>query len=165
MGLASGLLVAIRQEIAAPPPQSGDDGHISDAAGPDPPARVLLAEDDVTVAAAVREALRLDGLGLVWARDGPDAVRLAREYDVGLVLLDFDLPVFDGLEVCRQVREDPRMATIPIVLMTGGTHHGFASSQDPPPCITAYLAKPFKVADLRSRVRTLLAGGGAASPA
>jgi CheY-like chemotaxis protein len=158
---ASGLLTAIRQEIKAGPQQSGDEGPVAAAAGPDSPARVLLAEDDVTVAAAVREALRLDGLDLLWAIDGAAAVRLAREYDVDLMLLDFDLPGFDGLEVCRQVREDPRMATIPIVLMTGGAHHGFPSNEDLPPCISAYLAKPFKVADLRSRVRTLLAGGRA----
>jgi DNA-binding response OmpR family regulator len=123
----------------------------------------LLAEDDDTIAAAVRISLGLDGLELLWARDGVEAVRLAREHDLALALLDLDLPLLDGLEVCRRLRADPRLASIPIVLMSGQSDPRRVQGDSLSPCITDYLAKPFSVADLRSRVRGLLAGGAAAS--
>jgi CheY-like chemotaxis protein len=154
---AAELLAALRSELARPPVPEAE------ASPSTPPAtraaQVLLAEDDQTVASAVRVALRLDGLELLWARDGAEAVNLAREYDVDLVLLDLGLPVLDGLEVCRRLRDDPRLASTPIVLMSAHPDIKAASRGEVDAGVTAYIAKPFKVADLRQRVRALLAAG------
>jgi two-component system phosphate regulon response regulator PhoB len=93
------------------------------------------------------------------------ALALAWEREVHLVLLDLDLPHLDGLEVCRRLRADPRLATIPIMLMTGQGTPGRAAGHPLTPGdlitsgVTDYLAKPFKVADLRRRARSLLTSG------
>jgi CheY-like chemotaxis protein len=151
------LLAALRREVARGPAPEEEAPPVGSTPQPTRAAQILLAEDDQTVASAVRVALRLDGLDLLWARDGAEAVNLAREYDVDLVLLDLGLPVLDGLEVCRRLRDDPRLAATPIVLMTAHPDVKAASGGSVESGVTAYIAKPFKVADLRQRVRTLLA--------
>jgi CheY-like chemotaxis protein len=155
---AADALSALRRELAQGGTLAVAPLHAPEPARPTQPARVLLAEDDETIAAAVRASLRLDGLELVWARDGAEAVHLAAEHEPDLVLLDLDLPLLDGLEVCRRLRADPRLATIPIMLITGHSDPGRGPTDPRAPCVTDYLAKPFKVADLRRHVRALLAG-------
>jgi CheY-like chemotaxis protein len=129
-------------------------------------ARVLLADDDNTIAAAVRVSLQLDGVELLHARDGAEAVRLAREQDVDLILLDLEMPVLDGFEVCRTLREDPRLSDLPIVLITAQSDRGRVQMSLAAGA-TDYLTKPFKVSELRQRIQTLLAdrnGGPATQP-
>jgi CheY-like chemotaxis protein len=123
---------------------------------PTRPARVLLADDDNTIAAAVQVSLQLDGVELIRARDGAEAVRLAREQDFDLILLDLEMPILDGFEVCRTLRDDPRLSRIPIVLITAQSDRGHIQARLAEGA-TEYLAKPFKVAELRKRIRTLLA--------
>ena len=163
LALATDLIVGLRRALSRPPTE--EHSMIQEAPPPEylGTARVLLAEDDETIAAAIRVSLRLDGLEIVWARDGLEAVRLASEHQVDLALLDLGLPLFDGLEVCRRLRADPRLATIPIVLLTGRNDPRRAAAGTAEPCVTDYLAKPFQVSELRNRVRTLLASRDEAS--
>jgi DNA-binding response OmpR family regulator len=133
-----------------------------DAEAEQPPAsdratrpRVLLADDDDVIARAVQAALRLDQIEVVHARDGGEAIQLARALDVDLVLLDVQMPVLDGFGVCRALRADPRLATIPIVMLTAQSDRerveaSFAEGA------TDYIVKPFAVSQLRARVRTWL---------
>ena len=117
--------------------------------------RILLADDDDTIVTIVQTALRLDGFEVVCARDGEEALRLARELDLDLVLLDVEMPLLDGFSVCRELRADPRLKALPILMLTAqrdreGLLTGFAQGA------TDYLVKPFEVAQLRARVRTWL---------
>ena len=117
--------------------------------------RILLADDDDTIVTIVQTALRLDGFEVVCARDGEEALRLARELDLDLVLLDVEMPLLDGFSVCRELRTDPRLKALPILMLTAqrdreGLLTGFAQGA------TDYLVKPFEVAQLRARVRTWL---------
>ena len=119
------------------------------------PIRILLADDDDTIVTIVQTALRLDGFEVVCARDGEEALRLARELDLDLVLLDVEMPRLDGFAVCREMRADPRLKALPILMLTAqrdreGLGPGFAQGA------TDYLVKPFEVAQLRARVRTWL---------
>jgi CheY-like chemotaxis protein len=155
-GRAAELLAALHRELAGPPAPVPADPSAPVAAGLARPVRVLLADDDDTIAAAVRVALQLDGLELLRARDGEAAIRLAREQDVDLLLLDLEMPLLDGFEVCRTLRADPRLAAIPIIVMTAHSERGRIQAELAQGA-TDYLAKPFKVSDLRHRVRTLLA--------
>src|SRR5262249_12438813 len=107
-GLATELLAALHHDLErqlAPMP-AGPSAPARQA--PPRPSRVLLADDDNTIAAAVRVSLQLDGVELLHAHDGAEAVRLAREQDPDLLLLDLEMPFLDGFEVCRTLRADPR---------------------------------------------------------
>jgi CheY-like chemotaxis protein len=153
---AAQLLDALRRQLVPDAPSMAGSRPQSGGRAPSRVGRVLLIEDDETVATAVRVALHLDGLELVWARDGAEAFELTRADVPDLVLLDLDLPQLDGLEICRRLRADPRLATLPIVLLTAYIDSSRTGPGDP--CITARLAKPFRVADLREQVHALLAG-------
>jgi CheY-like chemotaxis protein len=159
---AAQLLATLRQQLVSNPPGGRENSAPYGEPAPPRGIRVLLAEDDETVATAVAVALRLDGIELLWARDGAEAIELASADVPDLVLLDLDLPDLDGLEVCRRLRSDPRLATLPIVLLTA--HVDAHRTRPGDPCVTAHLAKPFRVADLRQQVRALLAGGPERGP-
>jgi len=73
------------------------------------------------------------------------------------VVLDLNLPGLDGLEVCRQVRADPTLAEIPILILTalGQRDHERAALASG---ATEYIRKPFSLRDLRDRIRAFLEG-------
>ena len=128
---------------------------------PGHPVRVLMADDDDSIATIVKTALRLDGFELIRARDGVEALQLVPAAD--LILLDVQMPLLDGFAVCRALRADPALAAIPIIMLTGqrdteDLQTGFAEGA------TDYITKPFAVAQLRARVRTWLSRSSLASP-
>ncbi|SDM75251.1 response regulator transcription factor [Allokutzneria albata] len=114
--------------------------------------RVLVVEDDPTIATSVADRLRAEGFAVELAHDGPTAVRLAEETEPDLVVLDVMLPGFDGLEVCRRVQA---RRPVPVLMLTARDDEtdllvGLAVGADD------YLTKPFSIRELAARVRVLL---------
>jgi DNA-binding response OmpR family regulator len=116
------------------------------------PATVLVVDDDPRIRELVRLYLARDGHRTLEAADGPAALELARSRRCDLVLLDVMLPGLDGLEVCRQLRDESDM---PIVLLT-------ARSGDADKVVGLdigaddYVVKPFSPRELMARVRAQL---------
>ena len=79
---------------------------------------VLIVEDSPIQAAALIEFLRRQGLRVLHAPNGRIGVSMARQYMPDAIILDVEMPEMDGLEACRQMRQDPQMVDIPIVLLT-----------------------------------------------
>ncbi len=82
---------------------------------------ILVVEDEPAIAAAVVDRLEAEGFCTQMAIDGPGAVAAAVQYRPDLMVLDLNLPGFDGLEVCRQVHANPDLAPsgrIPVVMLT-----------------------------------------------
>jgi two-component system, OmpR family, response regulator len=124
--------------------------------------RVLVVEDDVRMAAAVRRGLRSDGLVVDIAGDGENAVRLARATSFDAVILDVMLPGADGFEVCRRLRAEGVWA--PVIMLTARDAvddrvHGLDAGADD------YLTKPFSLAELLARLRALARRGDVRTPA
>jgi DNA-binding response OmpR family regulator len=118
----------------------------------DAAARVLVVEDDHDIATPLVRALTADGHEVILAPDGRTALELA-DKGVDLVLLDLGLPDLDGLEVCRQIRRSG--SDVPILVLTGRADEhsavlGLDSGADD------YVAKPFRLAELKARVRAML---------
>jgi CheY-like chemotaxis protein/phosphoribosyl 1,2-cyclic phosphodiesterase len=118
-------------------------------------ARILVAEDDPDLGPVLEEVLEEDGYEVLRVTDGADAVRLAEQHTFDLILLDVEMPTLDGLATCRALRADPRLAAVPIVMLTARSGEeqllmGFADGA------TDYLTKPFAVAQFRARVRSWL---------
>ena len=127
---------------------------------------VLIADEDEAVVQLLSAVLRLERLRPLAARDGASALELARAERPNLILLDWDLPGVDGIEVVRALRadSDPRLRDVPVVVMTAEngperTAAGFAGGA------TDYLMKPFTPAHVRTRVRTWLLRAGAVEQA
>ena len=68
--------------------------------------RVLIVEDDVRMAAAIRRGLRFEGLVVDIATDGEQALRIVSGTDYDAIVLDVMMPGLDGFETCRRLRKD-----------------------------------------------------------
>lgn len=126
---------------------------------------ILIADDDPDIIRLLTMTLRPEGFRLVSAYDGETALAIARTERPDLILMDWNMPGRDGIEVCRALRadSDPRMRDVPFVLLTAraraeDTAAGFAAGA------TDYLTKPFKPTHVRSRVQTWLLRRRAGAP-
>jgi DNA-binding response OmpR family regulator len=119
---------------------------------PDRPGRIMVVDDDTTIADVIGRYLARDGHQVDFARDGRTALRRIAEEPPDLVILDLMLPGVDGLEVCRQLRAQ---SPIPVVMLTALGEEtdrvvGFESGADD------YVTKPCSPRELALRVRSVL---------
>jgi DNA-binding response OmpR family regulator len=116
---------------------------------------VLIADDDADVLDLVRYRLDQGGYGTITAVNGAEALMLARERLPDLCVLDVMMPKLSGVEVLQELRRDPDLARLPVILLTARGHDadldaGFdAGAND-------YVTKPFSPSELRQRVRQQL---------
>jgi CheY-like chemotaxis protein len=128
-------------------------GPIGGAAEPTHQTRVLVVEDTEPVRALISVMLRRRGYDVIAVDNGPAALSRANDgFDV--VVMDVGLPGLNGLEVCRRLRAEPATASLPIILLTGRTHHedvrdGLRAGAND------FLTKPFLEADLLSAIKRL----------
>jgi len=123
--------------------------------------RLLLAEDEPQLAAAVAKGLRRHGAAVDVAPDGPSALYHARVHPYDVVILDRDLPGMHGDEVCRTLGIEQPETKIMMLTAARSTDElvaGLALGADD------YLPKPFRFAELVARVHALARRGGAARP-
>jgi len=89
---------------------------------PQRPLLVLVVDDSVTVRKVTSRLLERHGMHVLTAKDGVDAMALLAEHSPDLMLLDIEMPRMDGFEVATQVRNDPRLAHLPIIAYWSKTH-------------------------------------------
>src|SRR4051812_6057872 len=114
--------------------------------------RVLVVEDEPTIADSVAARLRAEGFAVEIAGDGPGAVAAAGRIRPDAVVLDVMLPGFDGLEVCRRIQAD---RPVPVLMLTARDDETdllvwLAVGADD------YLTKPFSMRELAARVHALV---------
>lgn len=120
--------------------------------------RVLVVDDDRVIQQLLEVNLELEGYQVAGtASDGREAIKMAEDLKPDLILLDIMMPKMDGLEVCRHLKSDPKLAKIPIVLLSARAQdmdirEGLDIGAD------AYLTKPFDPVELLDVVGRLLAG-------
>ena len=124
--------------------------------------RVLVVEDDLKMAAAIRRGLRYEGMVVDVAGDGEEAVRVAGATDYDAILLYVMLPGPDGFETCRRLRAQG--VWTPILMLTARDAvedrvRGLDTGADD------YLTKPFSLAELLARIRALARRGPVERPA
>jgi two-component system phosphate regulon response regulator PhoB len=116
---------------------------------------ILIVEDESALVTLLRYNLEREGFRVAEARDGEEALLMAREQKPDLVLLDWMLPLLSGLEVCRQMRRMPETRGVPIIMLTargeeGDKLRGLDSGADD------YVTKPFSPSELVARIRAAL---------
>ena len=119
--------------------------------------KILVVDDEDVIVKGIKFNLQNDGYEVVTGSDGRQAVALAHDPEVKLIVLDVMMPEIDGLEACRQIRE---FSDVPIIMLTARTQDmdklmGFEHGADD------YLTKPFNILELKARIRALLRRSGA----
>jgi DNA-binding response OmpR family regulator len=127
--------------------------------------RVLVVEDEHDIAGLIKHALERAGDGQVQiVSSGDAALRAITDQPPDVIILDLNLPVLSGTEVCRIVRSRPATANIPIIMLTARTAEadrvtGLDLGADD------YVTKPFSLRELAARVRAVLRRRQAGAPA
>ena len=114
--------------------------------------KVLVVDDEKLIVKGIRFSLEQDGMEVECAYDGEEALRMAKDHEYDLILLDIMLPKIDGFEVCQRIRE---FSSVPVVMLTAkgddmdkilGLEYG---ADD-------YITKPFLPEELILRVKAVL---------
>lgn len=116
---------------------------------------ILIVDDDKSAIQAVHLCLQDSGAEFVFARDGAQALAAAHAQHPDLVLLDIMMPTVDGIEVARQMRQDPELCYVPIVVITRYADAAM-EAQALNAGATDFIAKPFSEPVLQARVRNAL---------
>ena len=137
------LLAPIRAlQTRLPAPRTTSD-EVSTEVEPLRPKLVLVVDDSVTVRKVTSRLLERHGMNVLTAKDGVDAMALLQEHTPDLMLLDIEMPRMDGFEVAMQVRADPRLRQLPIIMITSRTgqkHRDRAMAIG----VNDYLGKPYQ---------------------
>ncbi len=116
---------------------------------------ILVAEDNDANRAMIVDMLRALGHQVLTARNGREAVDVARERRPDLILMDYRMPVMDGLEACRCLREMPEFDDVPILALTASVGSEAEERQIAAGC-TSYLSKPIQSAELNAALERFL---------
>jgi len=117
--------------------------------------RIMIVEDEESLLKLESILLSAKGYSVTGVRDGESALEEIRSHKPDLVLLDIMLPLLDGFEVCRRIRENPETSTIPVIMLTARKDsqdrcRGLEAGAD------AYITKPFKSAEVIETIESLL---------
>jgi DNA-binding response OmpR family regulator len=115
-------------------------------------ARILIANDSHDLLDLCRSILEEDGHLVKAVTGGKEAVRVARDWQPDLILIDWVMPEMDGPTAIRILRGDPTTSSLPILLMSG-TQDGDAAANSG---ADSFLPKPFLLEELLGRVEELL---------
>ncbi len=119
------------------------------------PLLILIADDDPGIRLAVSDYLELSGYSVISAKNGQEALSLLESYRPHLLISDIKMPIVDGYDLVRQVRQRPEFRLLPVIFLTErrSTHErirGYQVGCD------LYLPKPFEMEELAAIIRNLL---------
>lgn len=116
---------------------------------------VLIIEDEADIRYFASRVLEFEGYAVLEAESGEEGLKLVREEQVSLVLLDLRLPGIDGWAVLEQMKAEPELSTIPVIIFTASAavpQHDRAFSMG----AVDYLVKPVSAASLKEAVARIL---------
>ena len=120
--------------------------------------KILIVEDDHDIVEMVEYNLKEEGYETISALNGEDGLRLAKKENPDLIILDIMLPIIDGFEVCRILKNEKVTADIPVIILS-------AKSQETDKVVGLelgaddYITKPFSPRELIARIRAILRRG------
>ena len=118
--------------------------------------RVLIVDDDRKILDLLVELLELEGYEVSTATDGAEAIDLALSFGPDIVVSDVVMPVVGGLELCRRLKEDPRTAYVPVLLISGRIASDEADIEGLNAGADDYLDLPFRNEELLVKVARLV---------
>ena len=116
---------------------------------------VMIVDDSLTVRKITSRLLTREGFEVLTAKDGVDALQLLTEHLPDVILLDIEMPRMDGFEFTKTMKNDPKLARVPIIMITSRTadkHRARAAELG----VDLYLGKPFQEEELLRHLREML---------
>jgi chemosensory pili system protein ChpA (sensor histidine kinase/response regulator) len=155
--LGDGSVVVILDLLALIRAQSGEGlaATTRPLAGSGRTRCVMVVDDSVTVRKVTSRLLERQGMDVIVAKDGIEAIALLQERRPDVMLLDIEMPRMDGFEVARQIRRDDRLKELPIIMIssrTGEKHQEHASELG----VNNFLGKPFQENELLATIDELV---------
>jgi chemosensory pili system protein ChpA (sensor histidine kinase/response regulator) len=131
--------------------------HRNEVAAPveDRRAFALVVDDSITVRRVTQRLLERNGMRVMTAKDGIDALEILQDHMPDVILLDIEMPRMDGYEFATRVRADARLADIPIIMITsrvGDKHRARAMEIG----VNEYLGKPYQENQLLDTIEPLI---------
>jgi two-component system cell cycle response regulator DivK len=117
--------------------------------------RILVVEDQEDNRQILRDLLSNAGYDMIEAEDGVQAIAAAAQHRPDLILMDIQLPTLDGYEATRQIKSDPALSAIPIIVVTSYALSGDEDKAREAGC-DAYVAKPYSPRALLAKIREYL---------
>ena len=117
--------------------------------------KIVLAEDEPQIARLIEFKLKKEGYSVTWRENGEEALKAIKADKPDLILLDIMMPVMDGYEVLRRLKEDENLKSIPVIMLTAMAQEKNVvkgidlGAED-------YITKPFHPAELLARVKRIL---------
>ena len=120
-------------------------------------AKILVVDDEVDLVDTLVFRLKHIGHDVEKAFDGYQALEKARKYLPDIIILDVMLPDLDGYRVCREIRNDHRIRSIPVIMVSARSQEsdrreGMEAGAD------EYISKPLEINDLMEKIDTILGG-------
>jgi len=115
----------------------------------------MVVDDSITVRRVTQRLLERNGMRVLTAKDGVEAMALLQDHVPDVILLDIEMPRMDGYEVAAHVRNDPRLADVPVIMITsrvGEKHRARAIELG----VDDYLGKPYQESQLLDAIEPLV---------
>ena len=135
--------------------QAGSDEPAAIVPAAEQALTALVVDDSITVRRVTQRLLERRGMRVLTARDGLDAISVLQEHEPDIILLDIEMPRMDGYQFATHVRNDPRFANLPIIMITsrsGEKHRAKAIEVG----VNDYLGKPYRESQLVDAIEAQL---------
>jgi two-component system chemotaxis response regulator CheY len=123
-----------------------------------PVKKILIVDDSETIRITVSDTLQKVGFTVVSAIDGVDGLARLAEQPIDLVIMDVNMPRLSGLEMLEKMREDPKFASIPVVMLTTEAHFALIDRAKKLGA-KGWMIKPVKPENLVAAAKKITAGG------
>ena len=115
--------------------------------------RILVADDEADIREITRSILAKEGYEVILAKDGNEALIMAKEHKPDLAIMDFLMPGLNGIEVCQALKKDPVTENIPVIIVTAYPNQ---KEQGLSAGAVDFMSKEMDTIDLMTRVRSAL---------
>jgi DNA-binding response OmpR family regulator len=118
--------------------------------------KILIVEDNIVILTMQKQIFEMEGYDIVTAQEGMDALKKIHQEHPDVVLLDVNIPGMNGFELCRQIKEDPDLQTVIVVMISAVYYSDEDAKKGMAMGADAYFTKPYENEALQSKIKELI---------
>lgn len=118
--------------------------------------KILIVEDNIVILTMQKQIFEMEGYEIFTAQEGLDALKKVHHDQPDVVLLDVNIPGMNGFELCRQIKEDPNLSRIIVVMISAVYYSDEDAKKGMAMGADAYFTKPYENEVLQSKIRELI---------